>query len=69
VKIISVVYGKYSILNRVCFQKNIRAFTLLVISIPWTIGYEGLGRNGVARIPWYQNTFKPWARQKLGIDD
>jgi len=34
----------------------------------WTIGYEGLGRQGVARLPWYQNNFKPWARNQLGIE-
>lgn len=25
------------------------------ISIPWTIGYEGLGRNGITRLNWYQS--------------
>lgn len=50
-------------------SNTISTFTPPHISIPWTIGYEGLGRNGVARIPWYQNKFKPWARKKLGIDE
>ncbi len=47
---------------------TIGTFAPSFISIPWTIGYEGLGRNGVARIPWYQNTFKPWARKKMGVE-
>ncbi|NNL91064.1 MAG: hypothetical protein HKO66_02405 [Saprospiraceae bacterium] len=25
------------------------------ISIPWTIGYEGLGRQGITRFDWYQS--------------
>lgn len=47
---------------------TIGTFAPPVISIPWTIGYEGFGRNGIARIPWYQNTLKPWVRKKLGIE-
>ena len=40
------------------------------ISIPWTLGYELLGRHGVARIPWYQNQMKPWVRKNiLGYED
>ena len=50
-------------------SNTISTFTVPAVSIPWTIGYEGLGRNGIARIPWYQNTFKPWARQKIGVND
>jgi hypothetical protein len=45
---------------------TIGAFAPPIISVPWTIGYEGLGRNGVARIPWYQNTFKPWVQKQIG---
>ena len=36
-------------------------------SIPFTFGYEVLGRNGVARMPFYQDTAKPWMQKKLGI--
>jgi RHS repeat-associated protein len=47
---------------------TIGTFAPPMISIPWTIGYEGLGRHGVARIPWYQNTLKPWVRKKFSIE-
>jgi len=50
-------------------SNTIGTFTPPIISIPWTVGYEGLGKNGIARIPWYQNTFKPWIRQKMGLDE
>ncbi len=46
----------------------IGTFAPPVVSIPWTTGYEILGRQGIARLPWYKNTFKPWARRKLGFD-
>ena len=39
---------------------SISNFTPPIVSIPWTIGYEGLGRNGVARIPYYQNQIRPF---------
>lgn len=50
-------------------SNTISTFGPPIISIPWTIGYEGLGRNGIARIPWYQNTFKPYVRNLIGIND
>lgn len=47
---------------------TIGTFAPFPYNIAWTIGYEGLGRQGVARIPWYQNTFKPWARNQMGLE-
>ena len=45
---------------------GISTFAPAPVSIPWTIGYEGLGRNGIARFEWYQKRFKPWLRNKFG---
>ncbi len=50
-------------------SNSISTFAPPLISLPWTVGYEGLGRNGIARIPWYQNTFKPYVRNKIGLND
>jgi RHS repeat-associated protein len=46
---------------------SIGTFAPAPISIPWTVGYEGLGRNGIARLNWYQDRFKPWARRHMGV--
>ncbi len=46
---------------------TIGTFAPFPFNLAWTIGYEGLGRQGVTRIPWYQNTFKPWARNHMGL--
>jgi hypothetical protein len=46
----------------------IGTFAPFPFNVTWTIGYEGLGRQGVSRIPWYQNTFKPWARKQMGLE-
>ena len=45
---------------------GIGTFAPPIISIPWTIGYEVLGRQGVTRIPAYQD-FKN-SRTEGGID-
>ena len=42
---------------------TIGTFAPAIISVPWTIGYEGLGRHGISRSRWYQNRFKPWVRR------
>ncbi|MFO8053862.1 MAG: hypothetical protein R6U19_01690, partial [Bacteroidales bacterium] len=49
-------------------SNTISSYTPAIISIPWTIGYEGLGRQILGRTQWYQNKFKPKARKTLGID-
>ena len=46
----------------------IGTLTPFPFNIAWTLGYEGLGRQGVGRIPYYQNTFRPWVRNQLGIE-
>lgn len=36
-------------------SNTIGTFAPAMIAIPWTIGYEGLGRNGITRLKWYQD--------------
>jgi hypothetical protein len=36
-------------------SNSISTFAPAHIAIAWTIGYEGLGRNGIARMKWYQD--------------
>ena len=47
---------------------TIGTFAPAIIAIPWTIGYEGFGRYGIAQLSWYQNSFKPWIRKKLEVE-
>jgi len=44
-------------------SNTISTFAPPVVSIFWTIGYEGFGRNGITRFEWYQS-FK---RQVQGV--